>query len=300
MHDARQIVSRDAFSPSSVAPCSAAVHPRVTDRPRARGRSGDGTLDGVTTDLADLRVAADPGFERRAEAWAARLGAPLAPTPARFELHLGPAGLGVRPGHGPGATAAPLVVDLARRRSGAETVVRAVRGKRAARGLHVVDATAGLGGDAAAMARAGMRVTMIERDPLLAALLEDALARWTAEGGATAGEDGGGLTLARGDARDRLAEVLPRPDVVYLDPMYPRLGGGAKRRGAAWLRAWTGERGDADDEADRALLALACGVALRRVVVKRPLKAPPLAPGPSGALRGTTTRFDLYAPDPSA
>ena len=41
----------------------------------------------------------------------------------------------------------------------------------------VVDATAGLGRDAFALAAVGASVTLIERDPVLAALLDDAIAR---------------------------------------------------------------------------------------------------------------------------
>lgn len=242
-----------------------------------------------------LRVTAAPGFEDAAAHWSARLGAPFGPGPAVVHAHLGPRGLGVRPGSGPHADTEPWVVDLAATRPGGEPVVRAVRGKRSARELSVVDATAGFGVDAAALARAGMRVTMIERDPLLAALLEDALARLANATDPSATELAGRLTLVRADARAVLQSLRPGPDVVYLDPMYPRKGTAAKRRGAAWLRAWTGERAPSADAADQELLALARLAATIRVVVKRPAKAPAIGPGRSGARRGTTTRFDLYA-----
>lgn len=254
----------------------------------------------MTRDLPALRVVADPGHEARARGLAARLGARYGPGPARFELHVGEGGLGVRSAAADDDVGPPLVLDLAVRRPGGEAVVRAVRGRRAGRGLHVVDATAGLGGDAAALLRAGLRVTLIERDPLLAVLLEDALARW---GEAEDEEDAArarAATLRIGDARVVLARLRPPPDVVYLDPMYPRLRGGAKRRSAAWLRAWTGERAPGAEDEDRELLAAARAVASRRVVLKRPAKAPPLVPGVSGTLRGSTTRFDLYAPAPRA
>jgi 16S rRNA (guanine1516-N2)-methyltransferase len=52
---------------------------------------------------------------------------------------------------------------------------------------------------------------------------------------------------------------------------------------------------------DVGLLAAARAAATRRVVVKRPRRAPPLdGVRPSGSLMGTTTRFDLYAPSGSA
>jgi 16S rRNA (guanine1516-N2)-methyltransferase len=243
---------------------------------------------------APARVTAAPGFEAEAKALAARLDLPYGEAPARFELRLAAAGLGLRPARGPDADAAPWTIDLARRRPGGEAVVRAVRGRFPAAGLRVADATAGLGGDAGALARAGMRVVAIERDPLLAALLEDAVARWRrAEPEAAAR-----LELRLGDARELLPRLRPAPEVVLLDPMFPPAGGGAKRRPAAWLRAWTGPREAGADAGERELLAVARRTARRRVVVKRPRKGPDLAPGVGGRRLGTTVRFDLYAPRP--
>ena len=252
--------------------------------------------------LPPVRLAAEPGFEPEAAAWAGRLGVPLAPAPARFELIAGEAGLGLRPcePEEPGARA--WVVDLGAARPGAEMVVRAVRGRRSVHDAgHVVDATAGLGTDAAALARAGLRVTMIEREPVVAALLEDALARLSRSGDPEAVAAASRLRLLRGDAVAVLGRLDGRPDVVYLDPMYPDLGGGAKGRGMRWLRALTASRAPVREEActpgdDAALLEAARRSALRRVVCKRPMKAPPLAPGVSGSVRGRTTRFDLYGP----
>jgi 16S rRNA (guanine1516-N2)-methyltransferase len=253
----------------------------------------DESLGDAATALA--RLTAEPGREPEARALAARLGLPYGPVPARVELRLGSAGLGVRPARGPDADAAPWTIDLARRRPGGEAVVRAVRGRAPAAGLRVADATAGLGGDAGALARAGMRVIAIERDPLLAALLEDALARWWRSDPEAAAR----LELMRGDARELLPRLRPAPEVVLLDPMFPATGGGAKRRPAAWLRAWLAPREPGAEEAERELLAVARGAARRRVVVKRPRKGPDLAAGVSGRRLGTTVRFDLYPPLPA-
>ena len=59
-----------------------------------------------------------------------------------------------------------------------------------------------------------------------------------------------------------------------------------------------GRRGLVGDDLDAsALLTLARRYVGRRVVVKRPLGAEPLAgPAPSGAIRGTTVRYDIYPP----
>lgn len=87
----------------------------------------------------------------------------------------------------------------------------------------VVDATAGLGRDAFVLANLGAQVTMIERSPILAALLEDGLNRL-----ATDSEQSDianiKLQLIQANAIEWLqqqAKTDNRPDVVYLDPMYP-------------------------------------------------------------------------------
>lgn len=84
----------------------------------------------------------------------------------------------------------------------------------------VVDATAGLGRDAFVLAAVGCRVRMIERHPVVAALLEDGLKRGyqDAEIGAWLQQR---LTLIYGPSAQQLGLITPRPDVVYLDPMYP-------------------------------------------------------------------------------
>lgn len=247
-----------------------------------------------------VRVVAEPGFEDAARTWASRLG-PSTADPTDFELIVGAEGLGLRPSRvGVNATARalpPLRVQLGHARPGSEEVVRAVRGRRPLRELgRVVDATAGLGVDAAALARAGLDVTMIERDEVVHALLEDALSRLRQEGeGADLGL-AARMALIFGEAEEVLAR-MPPPDVVYLDPLYPEGRGAAKRRPMAWVRELQGGRASSPEH-DRRLLAAARRAATRRVVVKRPARAPPLAGDVSGSLRGRTTRFDLYAPVP--
>ena len=261
--------------------------------------------------VVPLRVLAAVGHEAAARRLADALGVPFGPGPTERTLVLDEGGLaaaaGIEPGREPMHSPAELArrgirVELREARPGAETLLRAVRVSVPGHApLHVVDATGGLGGDAGALWRGGLRVTVIERDPVVAALLEDGLRRVRSDDP----EGGARIALLHGDARERLRDLADdptgRPEVVYLDPMYPRGRGGAKRRGAAWLRSWLGT-GEAhgstaeDAEEERDLLRVAREVAVRRVVVKRPLRGPELAPGVSGAIRGTTTRFDLYAP----
>lgn len=215
-----------------------------------------------------------------------------------LELLVTPGGLALREEGG------PLVrVDgeaLAKPRPGRDPLARAVRGTRT-RGepLEVIDCTAGLGADAFHLAASGFQVVMVEREPALAALLEDALTR--ARGGAygeSAKAAATRLTLVVQDAVDYLRtrrEAGQLPQVAYLDPMYPDRGKAAlPGKGMALLR---GALRGSDNAAE--LLTAALSTVEHRVVVKRPLKAPPLGSRqPSGTLRGATTRYDLYAPTP--
>lgn len=173
----------------------------------------------------------------------------------------------------------------------------AAQGRQATEQPEVIDATAGLGADSFHLAAVGLQVTMVERVPEVADLLADALQRAAAGSlGEAARAAGARLRLERGDAREVLAEQEAagrRPAVVYLDPMYPKQAKAAlPGKGMALFRDLVG--GDADAAA---LLTVARGCVTRRVVVKRPLKAPHLGgQEPTGSLLGKTTRYDLYAP----
>ncbi len=89
----------------------------------------------------------------------------------------------------------------------------------------VLDATAGLGRDAFVLASLGCRVQMVERHPVVAALLEDGLqrAKQDDEIGAWVSERISLLHASSHDALQQLASDpnFTSPDVVYLDPMYP-------------------------------------------------------------------------------
>ncbi|MEI7285702.1 16S rRNA (guanine(1516)-N(2))-methyltransferase RsmJ [Pectobacterium carotovorum] len=156
----------------------------------------------------------------------------------------------------------------------------------------VVDATAGLGRDAFVLAALGCHVRMVERNPVVAALLDDGLQRGyqDAEIGSWLRER---LTLLHASSMTALRDITPPPDVVYLDPMFPH-----KQKSALVkkeMRVFQSLVG-ADDDAD-ALLAPARALAKKRVVVKRPDYAPPLAGVPAQSMLETKShRFDFYLP----
>lgn len=236
-------------------------------------------------------VAAEPALEAAVGDLARRLGLPPLAVDAwrrgaggAVVLWWDAEGLALR---GPAASRARPVRPLppAPARAGHDPLLRAV-----GRWSDVLDATAGLGGDAGTLAAAGRQVTLVERNPVLAAVLEDALRRW---------RDGGVVAAARmrlvvADARAYLAAA--RADVVFLDPMYPEPVGGGRARKAEAPRLLRLLAGDDGDQAE--LLSLARRASRHRVVVKRPRHAPSLAGRPpNGALSGRTVRYDLYAPE---
>ena len=159
----------------------------------------------------------------------------------------------------------------------------------------VVDGTAGLGRDAFVLASLGCKVQMVERHPVVAALLDDGLARAKADS-----EIGGWIsermTLLHASSHNAL-EVLAAdpdfeaPDVVYLDPMYPHKKKSALvKKEMRVFQTLVGADLDADG-----LLAPALALATKRVVVKRPDYAEFLAgQKPSTAIETKKNRFDVY------
>ncbi|MGL5287883.1 16S rRNA (guanine1516-N2)-methyltransferase [Aeromonas sp. RU39B] len=154
----------------------------------------------------------------------------------------------------------------------------------------VVDATAGLGRDAFVLASLGCKVTLIERSPVVASLLADGLTRAYQDGeiGAWVRDR---MTLLQGPAVAKLQQLSERPDVVYLDPMFPH-----KQKSALVkkeMRVFQSLVG-ADLDADQ-LLPAALAVATKRVVVKRPDYAGWLDDArPSMSIETKNNRFDVY------
>lgn len=154
---------------------------------------------------------------------------------------------------------------------------------------HVLDATAGLGRDAFVLASLGCKVTLMERMPVVAALLEDGLARaeLNADIGTMISEQ---MELIHASSLEKMS-LAQAPDVVYLDPMYPhREKSAAVKKEMRVFQSLVGEDLDADG-----LLAPALELAKYRVVVKRPSYAPPLDDKkPSTSIKMKKNRFDVY------
>ena len=164
-------------------------------------------------------------------------------------------------------------------------------GLKAHRNQRILDATTGLGTDAFLMAASGCEVTAFERSPLVFALLEDALLRAQRAGGSFAAI-ANRLTLQQGDFLNVDAQQH-QYDTVYLDPMFPA---GRRKASAKKAMALLQQLLPPEDSQEQLLIqGLACAV--KRVVVKRGRRSPPLAARePSMQIKGSTNRFDVYLP----
>ncbi|MGD2073620.1 MAG: class I SAM-dependent methyltransferase [Gammaproteobacteria bacterium] len=244
-------------------------------------------------------LVSDPAGDGRAAALESRFGFARLTAPPRcgFYLELAAVGLQLRQA-GPGAPG-PIRTDflsgaLAHRlRYGGgrgQPLARAV-GMKPGFSPSIWDATAGLARDALVLASLGSRVTLCERAPVLAALLEDALQR--ASGDTRAGPWLGRMHVCFADSVEALAALpaVEHPDVVYLDPMYPPGKAGVLvKKEMRTLQLLLGADRDSAD-----LLEAGLATAARRVVVKRPRRAGWLAQKPpSASIESRNTRYDLY------
>ena len=157
----------------------------------------------------------------------------------------------------------------------------------------VLDATGGLGRDAFVLATLGCQVTLLERSPIIGALLEDGLKR--AALSMDVADIISRMRLIQGDALSIMTTMLheQKPcDVVYLDPMFPQRDKSALvKKEMQLFHSLIGDDRDAD-----ALLPPALALATHRVVIKRPKKAPFLADAsPTYSLEGKVCRYDVHS-----
>ncbi|WP_252274360.1 class I SAM-dependent methyltransferase [Pseudomonas subflava] len=243
-----------------------------------------------------IRVEAlHPMFDEAASRWAELLGLPSTGD-AEFALQLGEDGLQLAE-LGPQAPG-PVRVDfvegaVAHRRvygGGSGQMIAKAVGIQPGVRPSVLDATAGLGRDAFVLASLGCDMTLSERQPIIAALLEDGLARAArdAEVAVIAAQ----MRLLRGNAIELMRDWQGEPpQVIYLDPMFPHRDKSALvKKEMRLFRPLVGDDLDAP-----ALLEAALALASHRVVVKRPRKAPIVEGAkPSYALEGKSSRYDIY------
>jgi 16S rRNA (guanine1516-N2)-methyltransferase len=172
----------------------------------------------------------------------------------------------------------------------------------------VLDTTAGLAGDAFVLAALGCHVTLIERSPVIFALIENAIER------ASLSESfqpilQRGFHLINCDANDYIISALTSksthvdgndnrniipvmtPDVIYIDPMYPeRKKSALVKKDMQILQRLHGQDDNTAELLENALL-----FAKKRVVVKRPVNAETISQRiPSTFIKSKKTRYDIY------
>ena len=249
-----------------------------------------------TPSVVGIRLEAlDFAYIEAAKTWAERLHWPFSEE-ADFALQLGAQGLQfveLCP-----AAAGPIRVDfvtgpVAHRRQfggGSGQLIAKAVGIQPGIRPTVLDATAGLGRDAFVLAELGCTLTLIERQPIIAALLEDGMQR--ALGVAEVRPIIARMHLLYGNAITLMAAWQSEPpQVIYLDPMFPHRDKSALVKKE--MRLFRPLVGDDDDAPE--LLQAALALASHRVVVKRPRKAPAIVGDqPSYSLEGKSSRFDIY------
>ncbi len=156
----------------------------------------------------------------------------------------------------------------------------------------VADVTAGLGRDSFVLATLGCEVQMVERSPIIHALLESGLQ--LAKADAEVADIAARMQLLNADSITWLQSVTgsdQRPQVVYVDPMFPHTDKSAMvKKEMRVFRDVVGDDSDAE-----ALLEAALAAAEYRVVVKRPRKAPVIhGAEPGYQLSGKSSRYDIY------
>ena len=161
--------------------------------------------------------------------------------------------------------------------------------------ITVLDATAGLGRDAYVLAALGCQVSLMERSPLVHALLVDGFRRARRDGDAAVQAVLDRMQLLPGDSRERFAAIAggeaPQPDVIYLDPMFPpRNKSASVKKDIALLHTLLGA-----EEDFAGLFAAALPCAKHRLVVKRPGgKHDAALPPPAFTVPGKAAHFEVY------
>lgn len=156
----------------------------------------------------------------------------------------------------------------------------------------VLDATGGLGRDAAELRNLGCELRIIERSPYVASLLQDGILR-AQQSSVTGDLFKDGFELFHGQSTDLIQKLSEQeqPDIIYLDPMFPpKQKSAAVKKEMRLVKLLVGEDPDADK-----LLSIALENAKKRVVVKRPSYAPFLnQQKPSMSIETKGNRFDVY------
>lgn len=200
-------------------------------------------------------------------------------------------------------------------RKASQPLIRAIQGSKKGikKGL-ILDCTAGLGKDSWILAAFGFSLIAIERSPVVYILLRDARARAGIEYPKTSSKikllhkDTLNVLLSLESTRKGLNNspstlaisglYIPRPDIIYLDPVFPdyKKRKTAEKKEAKTLRTLEMQSSERESREEE-LLSLSLREAKKKVVIKRPQKGPLYANGvltPVHCVYGKGVRFDIY------
>lgn len=157
---------------------------------------------------------------------------------------------------------------------------------------HILDATGGWGGDALLMCTQGYRVSVLERNPIMAMMLQDAMCRLAQSDWAISNQ----INTPKVSHSDAVSYFLNKEsvegiDCVYLDPMFPpkKKKKAAVNKQMQLLQWMVGQDIDADNLVQNALTA-----GVPRVAVKRPDYAEPLFRKPFSQFSSKLVHYDVY------
>lgn len=168
-----------------------------------------------------------------------------------------------------------------------EMLVRAAKSEKP--GRRAIDATAGMGEDAFLLAAQGYEVTLYEQNPVIAALLKDALRR--ARKNMILKEIAERMKLVEGNSVECMEKQLDPVDVIYLDPMFPA----RQKSGLINKKLQLIQKLEPPCSAETDLFDAAIKANPSKIIVKRPLKSEFLAGRkPSYTLNGKAIRYDCY------
>ncbi len=154
----------------------------------------------------------------------------------------------------------------------------------------IIDATTGWGQDSFHIFRMGYDLRCIERSPIMVELLADGFKRlaqvdWVLRQQIELPK------LLAGNAIEILSNLDIKPECIYIDPMFPpkRKKSALAKKSMTILRDLLG-----DDEDKEQLFEIAFQTAIKKVVVKSPNHAEPIAGKPSESFVGKLLRYDVY------
>ena len=155
--------------------------------------------------------------------------------------------------------------------------------------LNIFDATAGMLADTMIFLSLGHQVIACEQSKIIYLLIRDACER-----AKTSLPFLDNLTLFNGDARDIYNEKKDTEfDVIYLDPLYPKTTKPSKGSGEIDLLRKIIDLEGIEDVGDRIFHTFQ-SADYKKIILKRPVKAPLICNKINYQIKGKSTRFDIY------